>query len=465
MTSIAGTSHDLFSSRVYLPISRLQRLMHPSRRAVMKACRAGMRFRRDAAQWSFDRRREWILGRLRFAVRRAYSETSYYRGLFDRIGFDPAADFSFEEFARLPVLDREDVASAGRGLVSNVVPPEQLQKDSTGGSTGKPTEVWIGPEEKGWRESAIETFMQRIGAPAGTRVAFFWGHHLDPVKSDNLRDRWYSFATNVRWFDCFRLSPDVLDLCHDGLRRWSPACIVAYASALGQLAERLLERGDMAPYPSRCLVTGGEKLLFHHRQAIETSFGRPVHERYGGRDVGPIGLQMEPARALDYEIDWSNVLVEPETTEPDSPILITKLHADGMPMLRYRVGDLGRFPNGSKPGQPAFKLHEVLGREADRIWLPDGRWIHGIQMPHMMKDYPIKEFRLTQRPDYSVQLKIIPKDSFQRDECQAIRSTIAANLPGLELTIEIVDEIPRTRANKQRPVVSEVEPITTRLAS
>jgi phenylacetate-coenzyme A ligase PaaK-like adenylate-forming protein len=221
----------------------------------------------------------------------------------------------------------------------------------------------------------------------------------------------------------------------------------------------------MAPYPSRCLVTGGEKLLFHHRQAIETSFGRPVHERYGGRDVGPIGLQMEPARALDYEIDWSNVLVEPETTEPDSPILITKLHADGMPMLRYRVGDLGRFPNGSKPGQPAFKLHEVLGREADRIWLPDGRWIPGIQMPHLMKDYPIKEFRLTQRPDYSVQLKIVPKDPFEQEACKAIRSTIAANLPGLELTIEIVDEIPRTRANKQRPVVSEVEPITTRLAS
>jgi phenylacetate-CoA ligase len=345
------------------------------------------------------------------------------------------------------------------------LPPEQLQKDSTGGSTGAPTEIWIGPEEKGWRESAIETFMHRIGAPAGTRVAFFWGHHLDPVKNDNLRDRWYSFATNVRWFDCFRLSPEVLDRTHTELGHWSPACIVAYASALGQLAEHLLERGHRAPYPSRCLVTGGEKLMSHHRQATENAFNRPVHERYGGRDVGPIGLQMEPARSLDYEIDWANILVEPETSEADSPILITKLHADGMPMLRYRVGDMARFPNGSRPGQPSFKLHEVLGRETDRLWLPDGRWVHGLHMPHMMKDYPIKEFRFTQRPDYSVQLKIVPREMFQQESYNAIHSTIAANLPGVELSIEIVDEIPRTRANKQRPVVSEIESVPARLAS
>jgi hypothetical protein len=82
-----------------------------------------------------------------------------------------------------------------------------------------------------------------------------------------------------------------------------------------------------------------------------------------------------------------------------------------------------------------------------------------------MKEYPIKEFRFTQRPDYSVQLKIVPRDLFQQEACKAIRSTIAANLPGVELSIEIVDEIPRTRANKQRPVVSEVEPAPARLAS
>ncbi|HYG08453.1 MAG TPA: hypothetical protein VD835_00635, partial [Pyrinomonadaceae bacterium] len=150
-------------------------------------------------------------------------------------------------------------------------------------------------------------------------------------------------------------------------------------------------------------------------------------------------------------------LVEPETDGEESSILITKLHADGMPMLRYRVGDVGRFPRASRPGHPAFVLHEVLGREADRIWLPDGRWITGLQMPHMLKDYPVREFMFLQRPDYSVELQVIPQNNFGEDARRSILETVEANLPGLPVSLALVQSIPRTKANKLRPVVSEVK--------
>ena len=170
-----------------------------------------------------------------------------------------------------------------------------------------------------------------------------------------------------------------------------------------------------------------------------------------------MGFQIEPQRTHDFAVDWQNVLVEPETTETESPILVTKLHADAMPMLRYRVGDVGRFPLDGKPGHPALVLHEVLGREADRIWLPDGRWITGLQMPHMLKDYPVREFMFLQRPDYSVELQVIPQNNFGEDSRRGILETVEANLPGLAVSLALVQSIPRTRANKLRPVVSEVK--------
>src|SRR5436853_472213 len=456
MQGLAAKAHDVFSSGVYLPLSRLQRRVHPARRETMSEYQEGMRFRRASAEWSADLKRQWVLGRLRFLLRRAYAETEYYKTLFDRIGFDPKSEFTFEEFAQLPILEREDVRNAGRDLISRAIQPDKLQRDSTGGSTGEPTEIWVGPEEKGWRESAAESFMQAIGAQAGARTALLWGHHLDPVKSDNIRDRWYSFATNTRWFDCFRLSADVLDAYHREFSKMSPACIVAYAGALADLARRILERGVRADYPSRCLVTGAEKLYSHDRRAIEDAFGKPVHERYGARDVGPVGFQSAPAWALDFQIDWSNVLVEPETSEPNAPILITKLHADGMPMIRYRIGDIGRFPSASRPGNPAFKLHEVVGREVDRIRLRDGRWISGAQMPHLLKDYCVKRFMFVQRSDYSIELKIIPAAGFMSENRDDIFATVSANLPGLPLSLQMVDELPRTRSNKHRPVMSEL---------
>jgi phenylacetate-CoA ligase len=455
--SITAKAHELLSRNLLLPLWRAQRHIRPSRRPVASAISDGLRFRRVAAAWSDEQKRQWILERLRFSVRRAYRDTPHYRDVFYRAGFDPFADFSFDDFARLPVLERDDLRAAGPRLISQAVPPEQLKKDATGGSTGVPTEVWIGPEEMGWKESGGEYFMQSIGVPTGTRTAMLWGHHLDPHGRDTWRERYHGFETNSRWFDCLRLSPETLESYHREFERWQPACIVAYASAVGHLAEYVLERGYEANYPTRGFVTGAEKLLPEHREMITRAFGRPVHERYGGRDVGYIAFQMHPAATLDYEVDWANVLVEPETSEAESSLLITKLHGDGMPMIRYRVGDIGRFPQASQPGHPALILHEVVGRDTDRIWLPDGRWITGLQIPHMMKDYPVREYMFTQRCDYSVEIKIVPKSEFSDHSRRHMLATVQANLPGLKIAAALVDEIPRTKANKWRPVVSEVE--------
>ena len=423
----------------------------------MLAAREGLSFRRRAGAWSLDEKRAWMLERLRFVVRRAARETTYYQELFARTGFDPQRDFGFDDFAGLPVLERADVHGAGASLIAQSVPREQLQRDSTGGSTGTPTEIWLGPEESGWRESGLEYPLERIGVPTGTATAFFWGHHLDPLARDTLLKRYHDFESNSRWFDCFRLSPETLERYHQEFRRWRPACIIAYASALGALAEHVAESGDVPNYPARCFVTGAEKLLPEQRATIESAFGRPVHERYGSRDVGLMAFQFAPRRTLDYEVDWANVLLEPETGDGEASILVTKLHADGMPMLRYRIGDVARFAEGASPGHPAFVLREVLGRDIDRIWLPDGRWIHGIQMPHMLKDYPVREFMFLQRSDYSVELQIVPRSGFGEDNRARILSTVAANLPTLDISVVVVDQIPRTTANKWRPVVSEVE--------
>jgi len=457
MDNLARATRDRLSIKAFVPFSYLVQMTRPSRRLVRSVYFEGMRFRREAAAWSRERKIEWILQRLRFSVRRAYRETIYYRELFDRIGFDPRVDFSFEDFSRLPVLEREDVQRAGRRLISTSIPPDQLRRDATGGSSGTPTEIWLGPEEAGWRESSGETFMQRLGMPIGTRIGYFWGHHLDPLMTDSLRARFHCFVNNTKTFNCFRLSPEVFESYHREFERWRPACIIAYAAALGHLAEHLLERGYRPNYPTLRLVTGAEKLIPQHRQLAEAAFGCPVHERYGSRDVGYIAYQMDPAQSHDFDIDWANLLIEPETDGPESSIIVTKLHADGMPMIRYRTDDVGRFPAGSRPGYPTFALHEVVGRVTDGVWLTDGRWIHGIEFPHMMKDYPVREFMLLQRPDYSVHLMIVPKNGFGEESRRQIEKIVTANLPGLDLRIELVEQVPRTRANKWRPVVSEVK--------
>jgi phenylacetate-CoA ligase len=456
MGIIGAKTHELLSRAALLPLWKFQRVARPSRRTAALHYFSALNFRRRAAQWDTEQKRAWILERLRFAVRRAARETSYYARLFEHTGFDPLSDFDFDEFARLPMLERDEVRRAGLELVSQSVPRSLLRKDATGGSTGSPTEIWLGPEETGWRESAIEYSLEQVGVPTGAATAFFWGHHLDPIARESLLERYHDFEANVRWFDCFRLSPEVLEGYHREFERWRPACIIAYAGALAALAEHLMARGLRPNYPRVALVTGAEKLWPGQREIIEKIFGRPVHERYGSRDAGLIGFQFAPGRTHNYEIDWANVLLEPDGRGHEAGILITKLHADGMPLLRYRIGDVARFPEGSEPGHPVFVLHEVLGRDLDRIWLPDGRWVHPIQFPHMIKDYPVREFMFVQRPDYSVELRIVPRDGFAEETRGAILSTVSSNMPGVDVSVMLVEEIPRTKSNKWRPVISQV---------
>ena len=454
---LIGEIHDNLSQRVLIPFSRLQRSGRAATRPTQQAFNEGISFRREAVHWDNEQRIRWMKERLRSVVRRAYDETVYYRELFDQNNFDPHAEFDFNDFARLPVLTRDDINEAGSKMLASSVPKDQKRKDSTGGSTGVPTVLWLGPNERGWRDSGMERFFEILGVPEGSRTALLWGHHLDPRAADTLRERYQAFVSNTRWFDSFRLSPKTLDEYHEELERFRPASIIAYASALGQLAEHVIARNYKPNYPTRCLITGAEKLWSRHRRLIEQAFGRPVHERYGARDAGCLGVQLDPAHTLEYTIDWAQTLLEPELPQSESPILITKLQADAMPMIRYRIGDVGRFPEGSKPGHPAFVLPDVMGRNVDRIWLPDGGSVSGVEIPHLLKDYPVREFLFLQRQDRSVELQIVPQNGFDENCRRSIQDTLAANLPGLQIKTELKESVVRTKSNKWRPVISEVK--------
>jgi phenylacetate-coenzyme A ligase PaaK-like adenylate-forming protein len=255
-------SHQYLSQQLLLPALRMQQFLRSSRRPVALARRRALAFRTKSAAWDEQRKREWILQQLRATLRDAAGSTAYYADLFAGLGFDPNADFSFDDFACLPALEKSDIRSGGDRLLSRAVVPDQRISMTSGGSTGVPVTVWVGPEDQGWGMAGVEQQMESLGAPLGCRTAQFWGHNLDTVASDNIVDRLSSLCSNRRWIDCFRLSPEHLAHAHVVLEGYRPDCIVAYASALGALAEHVLERGSKAGYPSRCFVTGAEKARY-----------------------------------------------------------------------------------------------------------------------------------------------------------------------------------------------------------
>lgn len=433
------------------------RRFRPGTRDAAMQYAEGRRFRAAARAWSVAQREGAVLRQLQSVVRRAAAQTPFYAERLRAAGFDPSADFSFDDFARLPILEREDVAAHSAEMVCHDIPPEQRKRDGTGGSTGVPLQYWSGPEERAWRLSGQDDFMEVLGVGRGASVAFLWGHHIDSRERTQWRERLRDVITNRRWFDCFRLSPAVFLEYHQQMHDFAPSAIVAYASALDAMAGTLLENGIRADYPTRRVVTGAEKLWDAQRARIEAAFAAPVHERYGSRDVGFIAGQLEGRAGAPLLVDWANLFIEPETNDPQSPILVTKLHADAMPMIRYRVGDVARFPAGSRPGHPAWELPEVIGRQLDGLHLPDGRWVHGVGIPHLMKEQPLHEFQILQHEDYAIDVLVVPNDRYTAAAGDDILRVLAENLPGVPLRLQLVESIERTQANKWRPVITHVK--------
>ena len=454
---MSGGAREVSSRFLLLPLLHTARLGRTSTRDSERSFLEGLRVRRGQIGWPEERRREWILRQLRHTLQYAAKETPYYADVFRRSAFDPQRDFSFDEFATLPVLERSSLREEGERMRAASVPDALVRRDSSGGSTGAPVHYVTGPFERGWNSSASETFMRRIGLPEGRRIALLWAHHLDPLDRSALADRMRDWIQNVRWYDCLRLDPDRLLAYHREMERFQPDGIIAYAGALAALAETLHSNGIRPSYARRALVTGAEKLWPHQRSIVEKVFQAPVSERYGSRDVGSIGFQLRPRESQQFTVDWANLLVEPESDSPDSAVLVTKLHADAQPMIRYRIGDVAKFPAGSRPGHPNFTLEEIIGRQTDRIWAPNGRWVHGLGVPHLMKDFPLEEYQLVQQADYSVELRIVPRSTFSDTHRATILGILRANLgEALTIRVEVVERIDRP-AGKWRPVVSHVQ--------
>jgi phenylacetate-CoA ligase len=412
--------------------------------------------RRREAAWALSEadRHAWVLEELRRAVRYA-AETPFWRRRFEASGLDWSGAFSFADYSKLPVLERQDIARHGEDLLHPAVARAARRKMATGGSTGVPTVTWTGPRERGWGESAIEQYERRIGILPTDRRVFLWGHNLDPVTRSTVRDRVEDWMWNRTWLDCFRLSKDVLLEYHGSLQRTAPDVVVCYASALVSLAQVVATLRDTSlRYPRKAFITGGEKLYPHERELVQRVFRCAVHERYGGRDLGMVAFQASQLTTA-LEVDWANVYAEAEAAGSTSSLLITKLHADAMPMFRYRTGDVIRpSDNHVLPG-PLFVLDEVLGRDLQQIWMPDGTWMHAIAVPHLMKDFNVSGFQLHQRKDLSVELLICPGDNFSAADADEIVRNLSLNLPRLAIDVRYVAEIPRTPSGKVLPVISD----------
>jgi phenylacetate-CoA ligase len=139
-----------------------------------------------------------------------------------------------------------------------------------------------------------------------------------------------------------------------------------------------------------------------------------------------------------------------------------------MPFIRYRIGDLGVITDEKcLCGRSWPLLKSVEGRSNDFVVLPSGRKISWLYLqrcfydPEFQKNpFCISQYQLVQERADRIIFKVVKGSNFDSNLLLRIKNnienTFAKQGEKLEVTIQIVEEIPMERTGKRRLFISKV---------
>jgi phenylacetate-CoA ligase len=396
-------------------------------------------------------------------LKHAYQTVPYYRSLFDEAGLRPEAISTPADFARLPILEKATVRAQRDQLISSAIDRRKLVASATGGSTGEPMRFYY---DRNSYERRVAAAMRGDGW-AGWRLCagefYIWGVSLLPESGFGRRKKQLHHASQRRAVvNSFDLSAERIAALVAQYNRQRPRVVVGYANAIYEFA-RCARQAGLSLRPPAGVISSAEKLFQYQRTMIEEAFGVPVFDRYGCREVMMIAAECEQHSGLHATAD--NVYVEivrnGQLCEPgeSGEVLLTDLHNYGMPLIRYKVGDVGSWKGhdcACRRGLPL--LNVVEGRTLDLISTPSGRVISGEFFPHLLKDFAwVRQYQVVQEQRDQLTVRITADEPLPSDNCLLLKETMIRTLgPEMHVSWEIGKDVVIEQGRKFRPVLSRV---------
>lgn len=271
----------------------------------------------------------------------------FYRGKLDHI--DPAKLDEPEEWAKVPILDKEQLREIGidRFNENFVVAPQSdiAEYWRSGGATGVPL---FYPRS---REDIFWTFLQlcRCWALIGARpddvchMSFPLGVH--PAGHLWARSA-YHMGVGVMWAGAGNATPSQVQL--DLIRMQGPTMWMGMPSYGLHLANMAVAQGvDLANGPVRKVLVGAEALSAAKREKLENMWGAEVNDLFGMTEIGILGADSHLHKGHHVWTDQAIFEVVDEKTgepvpdgEPGLMVITPLFINNATPFLRWSSGDI-----------------------------------------------------------------------------------------------------------------------------
>jgi len=363
----------------------------------------------------------------------------------------------------LPVWTRGDQRRLFAQLTGPPVPGAFVH--ATGGSTGAPTRFYVTRESFEWRAAVSDRGYAWAGAEEGRRSFYVWGTPIRPPSpARRVKTGLHHWLQRRTYFDSFQFDEAQKRRCCARIDRLKPPVIVGYAGNLIELARFVRDTPGVLRWRATALVTAAEGLLPGRRELIEEFLGGKIFMSYGSREFMLIGMECREHRG--YHIAADNLLVEvvddegrPAAAGRPGRILITDLHNDANPFVRYEIGDLGSLAPADHRcpcGRPFPVLATVEGRIQEVILTPAGQRVTALFIPHLMKEFPwVEGYQLVQNERDALLVNLILDGDLSPSRTAPIEQQLHARLgPDILIAFAQVDRLQKNQSGKTPIVVA-----------
>lgn len=418
----------------------LHRRQYPARHAQLQVLLQNQALSRDAL---LAKQRRDFAALVRFAA----VHTAFYAQRYGDLGAWDGHP------AHLPILSKEDVGAHLDDLLARNADRARVKLGHTGGSTGQPLAFWYDEAKHELMRAGMMRGFMMSGWRPGQKVLYLWGARQDVARGGVFGQRLADALAGERTLAAVEYTEAGLTAWATRIQRWRPTLIYGYASALGELARFILDRGLTMPDSLLGVYSTAEMLDEGRRPLLERAFGCKVFNQYGCREVPNIAWECRHGR---MHVMADLVLLESVTLAGEERLLVTSLTNRLMPFIRYDLGDTGRLLEGECACGSPFPLMEMgLCRQNDLIRTPSGKRVHPAWFNRQL-------YGLTQIRQYQW-VQVAPQRLVLNLVCPAgLEAGIVARLgenlrrevdPAMDLEVRYLDQIPRTASGKHRFVI------------
>lgn len=405
--------------------------------------------------WDEGRLREVQWRRLGELLRFAYEHNSFYRGRFVGAGLHPDEVRKPEDLCRLPILTKDEIRRHAPEMISNGYKREDLLCFRTGGSTGKPLQLFITEDCSELRNACARRHDRWTGWEPGEAIGALWGNpELPHTLKQRIVDR---FIQPMIYLDTMDFTDAAVYRFAADWQKVKAKLLFGHAHSIYLLALRVKQIGIDAIRPKGILSTS-MMLLPHERAVIEAVFGLRVFDRYGCEEVSLIGAECEIHHGMHINIDHLYVEFLGDDDTPVAPgepgrIVVTDLMNYAMPFLRYQVEDVG-VPSARRCvcGRGLPMMEAVSGRVADFLVTRDGRRVAGVSLiENTLTTIPgFAQMQIIQESPDRITLNLVTSEHFSRHSEEALLHYFEKLFRGIQINIVFVTDIPPEKSGKYR---------------